>query len=98
MVTMLEYLIGKGRDVRVYDPHIQLDSIYGSNRNFILNAIPHIGRLLEPEVDTLLKWADHLVVAQKPSADLASRIAASGRPVLDLLGSSSSVPTPAAIA
>ena len=98
MVTMLEYLIGKGRDMRVYDPHIQLDSIYGSNRNFILNAIPHIGRLLEPEVDTLLKWADHLVVAQKPSADLASRIAASGRPVLDLVGSSSTVPTPAAIA
>ena len=46
VVTLLEHLIGKGRDVRVYDPHIQMDRIYGSNRNYILNAVPHIGKLL----------------------------------------------------
>jgi GDP-mannose 6-dehydrogenase len=98
MVTMLERLLGKGRDVRVYDPHIRLDSIYGSNRNFILNAIPHIGRLLEPEIDILLNWADHLVIAQKPSAALAGRIAASGRPALDLVGASSAAVSSAVIA
>jgi len=87
VVTMLEYLIGKGRELRVYDPHIRLDSIYGSNRNFILNAIPHIGRLLESEVDTLFAWADHLVVAQKPGEELKRRIAESGLPVLNLVGS-----------
>ena len=27
---MLEHLIGKGKDVRIYDPHMSLDSIYGS--------------------------------------------------------------------
>ncbi len=48
VVTMLERMIGKGREVRVYDPHISLESIYGSNRNFLLKAIPHIGRLLDP--------------------------------------------------
>jgi GDP-mannose 6-dehydrogenase len=85
VVTLLESLLGKGREVRVYDPHIRLDSIYGSNRNFILQAIPHIGRVLEPELDTLLTWADHLVIAQKPGKTLAARIAASGRPVLDLI-------------
>jgi GDP-mannose 6-dehydrogenase len=95
MVKMLEYLLGKGRDVRVYDPHIRLDNIYGSNKNFILNAIPHIGRLLEPEIDTLLSWADHLVIAQKLGEVLASRIVASGRPAVDLVGSSSAfVPSP----
>jgi len=97
MVRMLEVLLGKGRDVRVYDPHIRLDSIYGSNRNFILNAIPHIGRLLEPEIDTLVIWADHLVIAQKPSEALASRIVASGRPTLDLVGSLAAAAAPAGI-
>ena len=29
-------------------------------------------------------WADHLVVTQKPSAELAAKIRASGRPLLDL--------------
>lgn len=86
IVRMLESLLGKGRDVRVYDPHIRLDSIYGSNRNYIMNAIPHIGRLLEPEIGTLLNWADRLVIAQKPNSEMASRILASGRPALDLVG------------
>jgi GDP-mannose 6-dehydrogenase len=87
VVSLLEHLIGKGRDVRVYDPYITIDSIYGTNRNYILNAIPHIGRLMVPDSDDLMKWAQCLVIAQKPSADLARRIAASGLPLVDLVGS-----------
>jgi len=84
VVTMLEYLIGKGRDIRVFDPHIQMESIYGANRNYLLNAIPHIGRLLQPAAGPVLEWADHIIVAQKPSAALAAQIRASGRPVVDV--------------
>ena len=87
VVSLLEQLIGKGRNVRVYDPHIRLDSIYGTNRDFILTAIPHIGRLLESKVETVLDWSDHVVLAQPPSAELAQAIRASRRPVLDLVGS-----------
>jgi len=87
VVSLLEQLIGKGRTVKVYDPHINLDSIYGSNRDFILNAIPHIGRLLESKVESVLEWADHVVLAQPPSSGLAQAIRGSGRPVLDLVGS-----------
>lgn len=86
VVTLLEHLIGKGRNLRVYDPHIQLDSIYGTNRTFILNAIPHIGRLLEPRPEGVLNWAQHIVVAQKPSAELAQKIRASDLDVTDLVG------------
>jgi len=86
VVTLLEFLIGKGRNLRVYDPHIQLDSIYGSNRNFILNAIPHIGRLLEQRMENVLSWADWLVVTQKLSGPLAEKIRASGISVFDLTG------------
>ena len=92
VISLLEQLIGKGRSVRVFDPHIRLDNIYGANRNFILNAIPHIGRLLDNSVEDLLSWASYLVVTQKPSAELAAQITASGLPVLDLVGSSTSVP------
>ena len=86
VVTLLEHLIGKGRNLRVYDPHIQLDSIYGSNRNFLLNAIPHIGKLIQTDAQGVLGWADALVVAQKPSAELAKRIEQSGLPMIDLVG------------
>ena len=84
VVTLLEQLIGKGRDLRVWDPHIRLDSIYGSNRNFLLNAIPHIGRLLEADIESLLGWSSHLIVTQVLPAPVAQRVAASGLPVLDL--------------
>jgi GDP-mannose 6-dehydrogenase len=86
-VGLLEHLIGKGRDVRVYDPHIQVDSIYGTNREFLLNAIPHIGRLMQPTVEAVLEWADHVIIAQKPGTQLAAKIRESGRPVLDLIKS-----------
>ncbi|HEY1948141.1 MAG TPA: nucleotide sugar dehydrogenase [Bryobacteraceae bacterium] len=85
VVGLLEQLIGKGRDLRVFDPHIQLDALYGSNRNFILQSIPHIGRLMQPALENLLEWADHLVLAQKQGAAIAAKIAASGLPVLDLV-------------
>lgn len=84
VVTLLEYLIGKGREIKIYDPHIQLDQIYGSNRDYILNAIPHIGRLLTSGFEEVAGWADHLVVTQKPSRELAAEIEKSGKPVLDL--------------
>ncbi|MGI8962496.1 MAG: nucleotide sugar dehydrogenase [Bryobacteraceae bacterium] len=88
VVTLLEQLIGKGRKVRVFDPHIQLDTIYGSNRHFILQQIPHIGRLLDNSLEHTLSWCDHVVVAQKLSADLALQVNQAGLPITDLVDSS----------
>lgn len=84
VINMLEYLIGKGRDVRVYDPHIQLATIYGANRNYLFNAIPHIGRLLQESVGDLLGWADHLVLTQNPGKELGAQLKESRLPVIDL--------------
>ena len=61
-----------------------MDKIYGSNREYILGAIPHIGKLLTGGFGELAGWADHLVLTQRPSAELAAQIRASGKPVLDL--------------
>ncbi len=85
VVTLLEQLIGKGRDVKVFDPHIRLDAIYGANRNFILETIPHIGRLLVTNIDQVLGWADQLVLAQKQSAEAMQRISSSGLPLINLM-------------
>jgi GDP-mannose 6-dehydrogenase len=84
VVTLLEHLIGKGRKVRVFDPHVAVPGIYGSNERFLLSAIPHIGKLLDADVDHTLRWADHLVLAQRPAREHAEKIRNSGLPVLDL--------------
>ena len=70
----------------MFDPHIQLEAIYGTNRNFILNQIPHIARLLSANLQQTLDWADHLVLAQKPNASILSDIQSSQLPVIDLVG------------
>jgi GDP-mannose 6-dehydrogenase len=88
VVTLLEQLIGKGREVRVFDPHIQMDAIYGSNRNFILESIPHISRLLAGSLEQLLEWADYIVLAQKQSVETLQVICASGIPLLALVNGS----------
>lgn len=86
VVSLLEYLIGKGRNVRVFDPHIQIDEIYGTNRSFIMQAVPHIGRLMCSPVDELLSWAEYVVVTQKPPAAIREKLEASGVPLLDIAG------------
>jgi GDP-mannose 6-dehydrogenase len=87
VVALIEQLIGKGRDLRIFDPQIRLDQIYGSNRNFIFSAVPHIGRLLQEDLDALLSWAEHLVIAQKPAPEFLDRISSTALPVTDLVGS-----------
>jgi GDP-mannose 6-dehydrogenase len=86
VVQLLETLIGKGRKVRVHDPHIQLGEIYGSNQRYIMNAIPHIGNLLDDRLEAMLDWAEHVLVAQKPSAEILACLEASGKPLIDLVG------------
>jgi len=88
VVSMLETLIGKGRNVRVYDPHIQMDLIYGSNKNFVVNQIPHIGRLMDRTIEDTLGWADYVVIAQNLSKTLAEKVRNSGLPVVNLVESS----------
>ncbi len=86
VVGMVEHLIGKGIELRIFDPHVNLEIIYGSNRNFLLNAIPHISRVLEPRLEDLLLWADQLVVTQKPTPEGVKQITGSKLPVIDLAG------------
>jgi GDP-mannose 6-dehydrogenase len=85
-IAVLEALIGKGRSLRVFDPHIQLGQIYGSNQRFLLKAIPHIGKLLDASLDDTLAWAECMVLFQKPGHEIQARIEAAGLPVLDLAG------------
>ena len=86
VVSLIEHLIGKGRELRVFDPRIRLDQIYGANRTFVLSAVPHIEKLLVRDLDSLLGWAEHLVLAQKPGEDDLQRLTTTQLPVVDLVG------------
>ena len=83
VVTLVEYLIGKGRDVRIYDPHIRLEAIYGSNLNFVMAALPHIGRLMVGSLAEMLAGSRSIIITQKPPADVRQTIEAAALTTLD---------------
>jgi len=62
-VTVVKRLIGEGCEVRVWDPNVCLGVLVGSNRQFIQNTIPHIGKLLTDSLDEVLRFADTVVLA-----------------------------------
>src|SRR5882762_8004288 len=62
VVELTERLIGKGYDLRVYDANVGLAAIHGANRDYILNHIPHISRLMALSIDEVLDHADTIVI------------------------------------
>ncbi|HEX8892460.1 MAG TPA: nucleotide sugar dehydrogenase [Terriglobales bacterium] len=86
-VALIERLIGKGCDVKIYDPHIQLDAIYGSNEAFLLKALPHIGRSLEKSLQGVISWAELIVVTQQPNAEAQQALSHSPVPVINVASS-----------
>ena len=45
-VELAERLIGKGFDVRIYDPVVNPARLVGANRRYVESKLPHLGRLL----------------------------------------------------
>lgn len=88
LVTLAERLIGKGYELRVYDPEVQLAKLLGANKSFIEQHLPHIGQMLDPELDAVIQASDVLVLGSSSPAvieALASRV----RPehvIVDLVG------------
>ncbi|MEM1144518.1 MAG: UDP-glucose/GDP-mannose dehydrogenase family protein [Pseudomonadota bacterium] len=65
LVELIERLIGKGYDVRVYDEHVNLAKLLGTNREFIHHQIPHISRIMTDNAETVLNHAEVLVIGNK---------------------------------
>jgi GDP-mannose 6-dehydrogenase len=87
VVTLAEQLIGKGYELNVYDRNVRLSALLGANREYILNHIPHIGRLLVDRLDELLSHSEVLVVASAdPEFGALLADVPAGKTVIDLVG------------
>ena len=62
MVEVIEHLIDKDYDIRLYDRNVMIASLVGSNRDYILNHIPHISRLMVASIDEVVQHADIIVI------------------------------------
>jgi GDP-mannose 6-dehydrogenase len=61
-VALVERLIGKGYDLRIYDRNVHLARLTGANRDYIVNVIPHISEILSAEIGAVVEHGDVVVV------------------------------------
>jgi GDP-mannose 6-dehydrogenase len=61
-LALAERLIGKGYEVKIFDPVVQMSNLVGANRDYVLNQIPHISSLLVESLEQVVEHADVLVI------------------------------------
>ena len=62
MVEIIERLLGKGYDVRVFDPLVDPDRMIGANRDYALQHLPHVAKLLDPRLESVIEHAELLLI------------------------------------
>ena len=65
MVSLIEVLIGKGKEVNIYDSKVRLAHLIGTNRQYIENTIPHIALLIKPDLEQVIEDSEVLVVGHQ---------------------------------
>ena len=93
MVHLVETLLGKGYELKVYDPNICLDRLVGANRQFIEATIPHISRLLCESPEEVIEGSEVLVIGHRtPALEKLLGSANGHHTIVDLAGVRAKLP------
>lgn len=85
IVDVVESLLGKGFELRIYDKNVKLSEITGTNKDFIMAKIPHLQHFVYDDLDKVVTESDVLVVTNKEPEfeDLLQRYP--GKIIVDLV-------------
>lgn len=65
VVDVVEALLGKGYDVRIYDRNVHIAKLFGANKEYINNKIPHISNLMVENIGDILENSELLIIGNK---------------------------------
>jgi GDP-mannose 6-dehydrogenase len=87
ILDVIERLLGKGFNLRIYDPHVHVSQLTGANRDYILKRIPFISRFLTNDLPATVESAELLVIVNR-DADIDTLLSttAAGKKIYDLTG------------
>jgi len=86
LVELIETLLGKGYNVKIFDPNVSLARLHGTNKEYMERHIPHLWKLLTDSVDLLLDHAEVIVIGNRlEEATEILRRAQPGHIVIDLV-------------
>ena len=65
IVDVVERLIGKGYEIKIYDKNVKISQLTGTNKDYIDAKIPHLQQFITDELDWVAENSDILVVTNK---------------------------------
>jgi len=84
-VELAERLLGKGFELRIYDPDLDPTKLIGANRVYIEDHLPHLGRLLVSTPEEAVDGAKGVVLCKRVlSGERLRALAESGLEIYDL--------------
>lgn len=85
IVDVVESLLGKGFEIRIYDKNVKVSELTGTNKDFIMAKIPHLQHFVTSDLDEVCRNSDVLVVTNKERefADVLANYP--GKTVIDLV-------------
>jgi GDP-mannose 6-dehydrogenase len=85
-VQLVKRLIGEGCEVKIWDHSVSLGRLIGSNRQYIEEAIPHVGSLLLTGMEEALRDAELVVIGTRDvDRETLQRSIRSDQMVIDLV-------------
>ena len=86
LVELIETLVGKGYDIKVYDRNVSLARLHGANRAYIEREIPHIATLMCKSIEEVLADSEVIVLGNNaPEFAQALQQVREGQVVIDLV-------------
>jgi len=86
-VRLAEELIGKGVPLRIYDPDVALSDVFGRNRGYVDEHLPHVGQLVAHDFDEVVANAEVIIVGKRlVDVDRLPARLRDGQTVIDLVG------------
>lgn len=87
MVEVAQTLLGRGYQLRIYDPALNLSALIGANKRVVDVQMPHLASLLKPDLATAIGERGVVVAAQKcASLPELSRCVTAQHAVIDVNG------------
>jgi GDP-mannose 6-dehydrogenase len=86
VVELVERLLGKGHEIRIFDRNVNLSRLVGANRAYIYQHLPHIAKLMVDHVEEVVHHSGTIVIGNRDRffSDVVGRLNSSQR-VVDLV-------------
>jgi GDP-mannose 6-dehydrogenase len=85
-VNLAEKLIGKGKNLLIYDQNVFQDKLIGTNKEFVLKQLPHFFDLLTSDLKKLINNSEILIIVQRIDELLQYSELLSSKIIIDLIG------------